>query len=231
MMKKRLSTLLIAAGVLVAAYPLLDRAFTWYMQWQIEQTYAELDQVFTEDAENTGADTTIGTPAAEAAQTAADPLPAETAPTTDTAEPETAQKTQEAPKAVPKPIAFIHIPKINLKLPVMAGATQVNMKIGAAWMKETTPLGQKGNAAIAAHRSYTRGRFFNRLDEVGIGDEITIVKDGTELKYAVFNVVVVEPTDVSVLRGSKSESILTLITCTPIKVATHRLIVQARLVQ
>lgn len=226
-MKKRVSTLLIAVGVLVAAYPLLDRAFTWYMQWQIEQTYAELDDVFINEAENTGGD--IGTPSAigpePAVTTASEPAAAapEAAPAAE------AQPQAEAPaKPVPKPIAILRIPKINLKLPVMAGASQVNLKIGAGWMKETTAIGEKGNTAIAAHRSYTRGRFFNRLDEVAVGDEIVIVKDGQELKYSVFNVVVVEPTDVSVLRGKKSEEIVTLITCTPIKVATHRLIVQAK---
>ncbi len=227
-MKRRISTLLIAVGVLVAAYPLLDRAFTWYMQWQIEQTYAELDDVFISEEENTGGG--IGTPAAvgpePAVATASEPVAAEPAPAPE------AQPQAEAPsKPVPKPIAIIRIPKINLKLPVMAGATQVNLKIGAGWMKETTAIGENGNTAIAAHRSYTRGRFFNRLDEVAVGDEIVIVKDGRELKYSVFNVVVVEPSDVSVLRGKKSESIVTLITCTPIKVASHRLIVQGKLVQ
>ena len=47
--------------------------------------------------------------------------------------------------------------------------------------------------------------------------------------YEVFNIFIVEPSDVSVLKKSKTESILTLITCHPLYTATHRLIVQAKL--
>lgn len=225
---KRFSTLLIILGVLIAAYPLLDRAYTWYMQRQIEATYAELDQVFVNEPENVGAAAGIGTPAAEA-QAPAEPEPAPETPAVEPAAP--APAPPAAPKVVPKPIGFLHIGKINLKLPILSGASAGNLKIGAGWMKQTTPIGQNGNTALAAHRSYTRGRFFNRLDEMAIGDSFTIVSDGKEYVYNVFNIVVVEPTDVSVLRGNKGESVVTLITCTPIKVATHRLIVQGKLVQ
>ncbi len=224
---RKFSVLLIIAGILVAAYPFLDRAYTWYMQQKIAETYTELDTVFANEPENTGTD--VGTPAAvtdaqpgaEQATTSSEPAAA-AAPA-----PPTAKKNQ----VIPEPIGVLKISKINLKLPLMSGATAGNMKIGAAWMKQTTPIGENGNTGIAAHRSYTKGRFFNRLDEVALGDDITIISGGKEYKYTVFNIVVVEPTDVSVLRGDKGESVVTLITCTPIKVATHRLIVQGRLVK
>lgn len=227
---KKYSTVLILLGVLLIAYPLLDRAYTWTMQWQIEKTYGELDAVFTSEPENTA-----DLEAAEPVQEASPQPPADTAPQVEPAPeapaPETPPPAPAPVKKEPlKPVGIIKIGKINLKLPIMAGATAGNMKIGAGWMKQTTPLGEKGNTAIAAHRSQTRGRFFNRLDEMALGDQITIVKDGKELLYTVFNIVVVEPTDVSVLRGDKSESVITLITCTPIKTATHRLIVQAKMV-
>ena len=82
---------------------------------------------------------------------------------------------------------------------------------------------------MAAHRSHTFGRFFNRLDEVGLGDEIIIISNGEEYKYKVFNKVVVEPTDLSVLQRNNKDRIVTLITCTPIKTATHRLIIQGKI--
>lgn len=240
---RKMSTLLIIIGIVVTAYPLLDRGYTWYMQRQIEQTYSDLGQVF-ETSEETGIpDEGTGTPSAMTASSATTPssttasattqttTPSNPSVTTQTAAAPVAPATPVAPVNAKKPVGQLLIPKINVKLPIMNGATLANMKIGAAWMKETTPIGQNGNAAIAAHRSQTKGRFFNRLDEVAVGDEIKIIAEGKEYKYTVFNIVVVEPSDVSVLKGKRSEQIITLITCTPLKVATHRLIVQARLVQ
>lgn len=233
---RKVSTLLIIIGIVVTAYPLLDRAYTWYMQKQIEQTYSDLGQMF-ETSEENGIEEEVGTPAAVATPSAITPSATTASAVTSTASASnTTSASPVAPTPAPpqnakKPVGQLLIPKINVKLPIMNGATLANMKIGAGWMKETTPIGQNGNAAIAAHRSQTKGRFFNRLDEMAIGDEVKIIAEGKEYTYTVFNIVVVEPTDVSVLKGKRSEQIITLITCTPIKVATHRLIVQARLVQ
>lgn len=240
---RKFSTFLIIVGILLVAYPLLDRAYSAYMQWQIEQTYTDLGEVFVSSEETGIGLDDIGTPASITTPTVT-ATPSELTVTTasvpvtpsaavaPTEPPAPAEATQPpAPVDAKKPVGEIRIPKIKVKLPIMNGATYANMKVGAAWMKETTPIGQNGNTAIAAHRSYTYGRNFNRLDEMALGDEIQIISNGKEYKYIVYNIVVVEPTDVSVLRGKKSESVVTLITCTPIKVATHRLIVQGRLVQ
>lgn len=127
-------------------------------------------------------------------------------------------------------IAVIKISKIDLELPVLEGATKTNMKYAAAHMKETTDLGEEGNAAIAAHRSHTKGRLFNRLNEVEVGDEILIeVKKGSYV-YTVDKISVVKPTDVSVLDvEDPEERVLTLITCDPLINPTHRLIVRAKM--
>ncbi|MGG6311306.1 class D sortase [Paenibacillus macerans] len=127
------------------------------------------------------------------------------------------------------PIASIEIPAIDLKLPVLEGATKANMKHAATHMTETAPLGEAGNAAIAAHRARTNGRLFNRLNEVKIGDRIGIVTGTGRLDYEVYDISIVEPTDVSVLEPNGEERILTLITCDPLKNPTHRLIVHAKL--
>ncbi|MEF3306790.1 class D sortase [Paenibacillus sp. GYB003] len=129
----------------------------------------------------------------------------------------------------PQPIATIEIASIGVKLPVLEGATEANMAHSAAHMSETAPLGEIGNAAIAAHRARTKGRLFNRLDEVAEGDEIVIRSEGRKYVYTVFKRFVVEPDDVSVLNKIGDEKLLTLITCDPVVNATHRLIVQARM--
>lgn len=128
-------------------------------------------------------------------------------------------------------IGVIAIDKIDLELPILEGATQANLKNAAAHLTGTAPLGEAGNAAIAAHRAHKTGRLFNRLNEVTHGDEIIIKSAGRKLTYAVHQISVVEPTDVSVLEGASDESVITLITCDPLYDATHRLIVQARLVE
>ncbi|QJD82348.1 class D sortase [Cohnella herbarum] len=126
-----------------------------------------------------------------------------------------------------KTIAIIEIDKIDLKLPVLEGATTKNMKVGAAHMTETAQLGEIGNAAVAAHRAHTKGRLFNRLDEIEIGDMIDIrMRDG-KVMYRVTEIKIVEPTDLSVLNGNQSDAMLTLITCDPLVNPTHRLIVHA----
>ncbi|MNP46569.1 Sortase family protein [compost metagenome] len=96
-------------------------------------------------------------------------------------------------------------------------------------MKETTPIGEIGNAAIAAHRARTTGRLFNRLNEVVIGDTITVKTSDQTYNYEVYDISVVLPSDVSVLDGNNKDKILTLITCDPLVDPTHRLIVHAKL--
>ncbi|MFC4599141.1 class D sortase [Cohnella hongkongensis] len=130
-----------------------------------------------------------------------------------------------------KTIAIIQIDKIDLKLPILAGATQKNMKVGAAHMTETAPLGEVGNAAVAAHRARTKGRMFNRLDEMEIGDRIDIRLRDRSIAYRVTDIKVVVPTDLSVLNADGNKAILTLITCDPLVNPTHRLIVHAELIE
>ncbi|RCX16257.1 sortase A [Fontibacillus phaseoli] len=127
-------------------------------------------------------------------------------------------------------IAVIKISKIDLELPVLEGATKSNMKYAAAHLKETTSLGGVGNAAIAAHRAHTKGRLFNRLNEMEIGDEIIIEAKGSQFVYTVDKISIVKPTDVSVLDiKNPDDKVLTLITCDPLVNPTHRLIVRAKI--
>jgi len=154
----------------------------------------------------------------------------------DASAPIVATESEDAPpvpaaaeKPKPQPIATIEIASIGVKLPVLAGATEANMAHAAAHMTETTQIGQAGNAAIAAHRARTKGRLFNRLDEVAEGDEIVIRQAGQQYVYTVFRHVIVEPSDVSVLNKNGDDKMITLITCDPVDTGTHRLIVQARM--
>ncbi|MCM3717677.1 class D sortase [Fictibacillus phosphorivorans] len=124
-------------------------------------------------------------------------------------------------------IGKLSITKIDLTIPIMEGASQANLKVAAGHLKGTSPLGGTGNAAIAAHRSYTYGKQFNRLPEVETGDLIQVETTKKILTYKVTEKLLVLPTDLSVLQNTDKESIITLITCHPMKNPTHRYIVRA----
>ncbi|MDQ0058854.1 class D sortase [Paenibacillus harenae] len=229
-MRKALSYTLVVIGLLVLLYP---KASEWYEARQQEQLMAEwedasFDQTAEDEAQAQYEDLTnlFGEEPGNSVEAAVD----------------TADLTTEAPPAsivpseTPKPeapklqtIATIKIPSIKLKLPVVEGATQKNMKYAAAHLKETAQVGQVGNAAIAAHRMRAKGKLFNRLGEVKVGDKITIETKDETFTYTVYDVSIVEPTDVSVLNYNDKDKMLTLITCDPIVKPTHRLIVHAKL--
>lgn len=83
-----------------------------------------------------------------------------------------------------------------------------------------------GNFCIVGHRSYSYGAFFNRLDEMESGDAIYLEVAGETFCYLVEKIFVVEPEDTWVLNNS-DETMITLITCTPIRIGTKRLIIKA----
>ena len=111
----------------------------------------------------------------------------------------------------------------------MEGTTSSVLKVGVGKLIGTSDFGEVGNTALSAHRSHSYGQNFNRLNEIQEGDLITITTMDAVYNYEVYNILVVKPSDVSVLKKSKTESILTLITCHPLYTATDRLIVQAKL--
>ncbi|MGO1370904.1 MAG: class D sortase [Senegalia sp. (in: firmicutes)] len=126
---------------------------------------------------------------------------------------------------------ILKIDKIDLYMPVLKGATDGNLDISLSQMNHTAKPGQIGNFAVAGHRSYTYGRHFNRLDEIKKGDIIEVETRGENYKYKVDETIVVEPDELWVLESNDKEKEITLVTCTPIKVASHRLIIKGKLVQ
>lgn len=125
-------------------------------------------------------------------------------------------------------IGIINIPKISLKAAIGEGVETETLKYAVGHFIGTPLPEKKGNFCIAGHRSYTFGEFFNRLDELEAGDEIIIETNMGKYKYNVYEKKVVEPNEISVLDNTKSSTI-TLVTCTPIRVATHRLIIKGKL--
>lgn len=130
-------------------------------------------------------------------------------------------------------IGILTIPKIDAQLPVTAGVSEEQLKVSEGWVTQSSPVGSMGNAVVAGHRSYTYGKHFNRLGELGIGDEILYADtEGTEMRFLVSEVRVVEPDDAEVFAPApEGVAWLTLYTCTPVRTASHRLIVRAERVE
>jgi sortase A len=139
-------------------------------------------------------------------------------------------KTSNTLKQSGKIIGILSIPKIDLSVGIGEGVDKETLKYSVGHFEETAMPGKTGNLCIIGHRSYAYGEFFNRLDEIKKDDYIFVESYGKTFKYKVTGSTVVTPDEVSVLDQTK-DSEITLITCTPIRIATHRLIVKGILVE
>ena len=127
------------------------------------------------------------------------------------------------------PIGILTIDSIDLRLPVMEGMDEQNLKIAPGRVPQTADVGEIGNAVIIGHRNYTFGSMFNRLDEVASGDMIEFqAMSGEIMVFEVFEILEIMPDDQIAFIQPQDESIITLYTCTPVRVATHRLLVRAK---
>ena len=133
----------------------------------------------------------------------------------------------EFPNAVTG-IGIMTIDRINLRLPIADGISEAGLRIAPGRVPETAKIGETGNAVIAGHRNYTFGEMFNRLDEVEIGDIIGFQsRIGVMMEFEVFEIIEINPDDQIAFIQPVNESIITLYTCTPVREATHRLLVRA----
>ena len=125
--------------------------------------------------------------------------------------------------------ATLIIEKIDLLMPILKGATKEHLNVSIASINNTGKPWEGNNYAIAGHRSRKYGRHFNRLNELEIDDEISVVDTkNNEFIYRVFSKEIVSENEISVLEN-RNKSEITLITCDPINVKNPptRLVVKA----
>lgn len=123
-------------------------------------------------------------------------------------------------------LCLLSISKIKLEEAVKEGSTRSVLSSALGHIENTALPGEDGNCCIAGHRNYVFGKYFNRLNEITVGDVIELKTTDNLYTYEVVSTEVVEPEDVSVLDYAEGKN-LTLITCTPFMIGTHRLIVHA----
>lgn len=118
------------------------------------------------------------------------------------------------------------IPSIDCELPLWDGAGKIELRYGVGRMPLSCEAGEKGNLVIFGHRMKKKGSIFNRLDEVSSGDAITVNRNGRSFTYIVDQTEVIEPSELSrYIAMGEGEKRITLITCTPTGVGSHRLLV------
>lgn len=122
----------------------------------------------------------------------------------------------------------IIVPAIGVDAPVVEGDDWESLKKGAGHYIGSANPGERGNAVISAHNDIY-GEIFRRLPELSVGDELTLQTPSTSYTYVVEQTRIVAPTEVSVMDGT-STPVLTLISCYPYRVDTHRIVVIASLV-
>lgn len=125
-------------------------------------------------------------------------------------------------------MANLTIPKIDASLAVYHGTDAKILAIGAGHLYGTSlPVGgPASHAVISAHAGLTSARLFTDLDDLEVGDTFHLDVAGERLYYEVDRVEVVTPEHVEKLRPVDGEDHVTLMTCTPIGLNSHRLLVR-----
>lgn len=127
-------------------------------------------------------------------------------------------------------IGYVEIPKIDVYLPIYHGVSTEVLARGAGHLDNTSfPVGGPStHSVISAHSAFPTETFFDYLTDMKQGDEFYIHVLDRVLKYEVDQIKVVLPDDVSNLYVINGEDHVTLLTCTPYSINTHRLLVRGK---
>lgn len=126
-------------------------------------------------------------------------------------------------------IAALWIPRLNLDLPVYLGASMANMARGGALLGQTSmPLGGANtNTVIAAHRGYYGAEMLRNVQQIQLGDKITLTTPWDTLVYRVCELKIIQPDDINAVLIQPGRDLLTLTTCHPYTQNTQRYLVIA----
>lgn len=125
-------------------------------------------------------------------------------------------------------MAYVDIPKINVYLPVQHGTDADTLERAVGHVVGTSlPVGGSStHAVLSAHSGMASSKLFSDIDQLAEGDTFYIHVLGEALAYKVDAIHTVLPTDTSQLQIEDGKDLVTLVTCTPFGVNTHRLLVR-----
>ena len=124
-------------------------------------------------------------------------------------------------------MARIKIPSIKLDLPIYHGTSEDVLERGIGHLEGTAlPVGgQSTHSVVTGHRGLATSELFSKLNEVEVDDTFTIEVFGELLSYRVIETLVVEPQDTESLLIRPGKDLMTLVTCTPLGINSHRILV------
>ena len=125
-------------------------------------------------------------------------------------------------------MAYVDIPKINVYLPVQHGtdADTLEKSVGHVVGTSLPVGGESTHAVLSAHSGMASSKLFSDIDQLAEGDMFYIHVLGDTLAYKVDAIHTVLPTDTHLLQIEDGKDYVTLVTCTPFGVNTHRLLVR-----
>ena len=125
-------------------------------------------------------------------------------------------------------IGYIKIPKINVSLPIYHGTSEEVLKRGVGHLQNTSfPIGgESTHAVLSGHTGLSSAKLFTDLDKLEEGELFFIEVLGEKLAYKIDQIKIVEPSETSDLVIKSGEDYVTLVTCTPYGINSHRLLVR-----
>ncbi|MFV0527894.1 MAG: class C sortase [Lachnospiraceae bacterium] len=125
-------------------------------------------------------------------------------------------------------MGFVDIPSISVYLPIRHGASQSVLAKGAGHIEQTPfPIGGSGNlSVITAHTGFLQAEMFDRLIEMKVGDTFMLHILDQTLTYQVDQIETILPEEVSKIYPIAGQDYVTLMTCTPYGINSHRLLVR-----
>lgn len=125
-------------------------------------------------------------------------------------------------------MGYIHIPKIDIQLPIYHGTDSDSLDIGVGHLLGSSlPVGGAGtHCALSAHSGVASQKLFSDLDKLEVDDVFYLDVLGERMAYQVDAINTVLPHDSSLLSIDKNQDYCSLITCTPYGINTHRLLVR-----
>lgn len=123
-------------------------------------------------------------------------------------------------------LARLRVPAIDLDLPVYHGTSEATLLKGIGHLQGTSlPIGGEGTrSVITGHRGLANATMFSNLDRVKKGDLFSVEVLGRVLTYQVTEIQVVDPDETEEIRAVPGQDLMTLVTCTPLGINSHRIL-------
>lgn len=130
-------------------------------------------------------------------------------------------------------MGYISIPKIDVRIPIYHGTSSDILQKGVGHLEGSSfPVGgENTHAILSAHRGLPSSRLFTDLDQLEEGDVFYIYILDQVFAYQVNQVLVTEPSETDALRIVDGKDYVTLVTCTPYAINTHRLLVRGERIE